>query len=361
MRLVLLLLGASVSMGISNYNEEYGKIHRMRLHSKVRFITFFPKYSSDGMILWKRDDLLPSEDRRRKVMGTYYVISNLTQRDSGRYVMSDKDQRILSTTTLEVTESTRSFTRYPGRELSFTFDLEPSSCNIYYFPDQNEGLRNPTIVREGRLQEDLGHFGCGGFELLKPCGILKEFLQMSCSGRFEVRDQDDDKAFVVYLYMESLDDDEPSHLLIAIGAVLGIIFCCCCVRSCCCGKTSSEEDSSETAAVAAGPAVRYNQNDHEPVAPRPNQLSRPSRTRYPAQSPRASTGPLIHNPPTVNVPPAYSKVSAPAEQADAPTAPLYSDPAPRFELKGMTFPSVSPLSSNPTCCDVYNSDKLNLL
>lgn len=53
------------------------------------------------------------------------------------------------------------------------------------------------------------------------------------------------------------------------------------------------------------------------------------------------------------------QVSAPAEKADAATVPYDTNNEPRFELKGMTFPSSLPLSSDSTYCDVYTSDKLN--
>lgn len=52
------------------------------------------------------------------------------------------------------------------------------------------------------------------------------------------------------------------------------------------------------------------------------------------------------------------QVSAAEEQADAPSV-LVTDTEPRFELKGMTFPSAPPLSSDSSHCDVYTSDKLN--
>lgn len=51
----------------------------------------------------------------------------------------------------------------------------------------------------------------------------------------------------------------------------------------------------------------------------------------------------------------------------APLAPavnsnfLSSDSEPKFELKGTIFSSVSPLGSDSTHIDVYNSDKLNFL
>ncbi|KAM7000311.1 uncharacterized protein LKV04_005237 [Tautogolabrus adspersus] len=105
------------------------------------------------------------------------------------------------------------------------------------------------------------------------------------------------------------------------------------------------------------PTAHYHQYDSEPVGPRPDQLSRPSETLYPTVPSYNPSVPLIHNPPSVSVPPAYSEVSAPAEQAGAPTFPVPSeDPEPRFEL---SIPSALPLSSNLTFSDVYTSDKLN--
>lgn len=51
---------------------------------------------------------------------------------------------------------------------------------------------------------------------------------------------------------------------------------------------------------------------------------------------------------------------ASTEQPDAPTLPLQSDLGPRFEVKGMTFPSAPPLGSD-SACEVYTSEKLNFL
>ncbi|XP_071313941.1 uncharacterized protein [Trachinotus anak] len=359
--LVLLLLAVSVRLGVSYYEEEwYGNTHRMRLHKRAHSITFIPKSSSNEMILWKRDDPPASEDSRRKIMGAHFVINKLTQRDSGRYIVSDIDKKMLFTTTIAVIANTLSFTLSPGQQFNFTFhSLEPNSCNIYFFPENDHDLGTTKIelVRHGRLQLHFDEFDCAEFELLKPCGILIKDVQMSCSGHFEVKDQDDNKALVVSLHMESVHKD-PYHLVVAVGGVFAALFCYCCAKSCCCGKSSSKEESSETTAVAAEPAVRYHEHDHRPVSPRRAHLSQPSGTHYPA---RPSTSPLIHHAPTANVPPAYSEVSAPAEQADAPTVPLCSDPEPRFELKGMTFASASPLSSNSVYCDVYTSDKINSL
>ncbi|KAM6951962.1 uncharacterized protein PEZ65_008274 isoform 2-T2 [Lycodopsis pacificus] len=113
---------------------------------------------------------------------------------------------------------------------------------------------------------------------------------------------------------------------------------------CCCGKSKSKENGSETA--AAEPDVQYQEYDTEPVGPRSGQLIDPSGTHDPDPPSYTVTDPLV---------------SAPAEQPDAPTVPVHSDPEPTFEFKGMTATSAPPLGSDSTNSDVYTSDKLNFL
>ncbi|GLD67306.1 uncharacterized protein AKAME5_001866100 [Lates japonicus] len=331
---VLLLLAACVCTGLSydTYDEVfYGYTYRMRLHRKAVSIKFIQSYSSDATILWKRDDPPASEDSRRMVVGAYYVIENVTQRDSGNYIMSDKDGKVLSKKNIEVKARTWSYALKPGQRFNHTFYLEPDSCNIYFLPESDHEWRKSEIeiVHKGRLREDLG--------------------------MFEVRDHNNDKAWEITLEMEPLPFD-PSHLYTGIIVAVAVLSCCCCMRCCCCKKRSSK--SPET---PAEPAVYYHKYDTEPAVLKSDQHSEPSGTHYSAQPSYAPTGPLIHNPPTVNVPSAYSKVSAPAEPADTPTIPLCSDPEPLFELKGINFSSALPLNSDSGHCDVYTSDKLNFL
>ncbi|XP_042275495.1 uncharacterized protein LOC121902300 [Thunnus maccoyii] len=138
---------------------------------------------------------------------------------------------------------------------------------------------------------------------------------------------------------------DPSHIAFGIGVFLLVACFCICLQSCC-EECCSKEDHSETDAAAASAP------EYEAVGPRSDELSQPSGTHYPAQPSYTPTGPLVHDP-TDNPPPSYSEVVASAEQAVVPSAPVYSDVEPRFELKGMTFPSDS--------ASVYTSDKLNFL
>ncbi|XP_070692379.1 uncharacterized protein [Pempheris klunzingeri] len=356
MMLLLLLLGACVGMGLS-HDQLYGSTYRIRLLTMAHSIEFTPSYSSDVTILWKHNDPPAKEDSRRKVVDYFFVMSDLTQRDSGRYVLRDQNQRALSRTTIDVIASTKSYTKTPGEIFSFTSNLESKSCNIYFFPESEHGQTEmeAEIVRKGRLQwRVVDLLICNEFDVLDPCGILNEDIRTSCRGRYEVRDSNGDTALVVNLEVDE-QQFEPSYIGIGVGLSLAAICCRCCVKCCCSGK-SSKKDQSETAEDEPQPAVHYQEYDREPAGPRPDELSPPSETDYPPQPSCTPTGPLIHNPPPVDVPPAYSEVVAPAEQADAPSV-----PTPQFELKGMTFPSAPLLNSDPSYCDVYTSDKLNFL
>ncbi|XP_029296756.1 uncharacterized protein LOC115014211 isoform X2 [Cottoperca gobio] len=266
----------------------------------------------------------------------------------GRYEIKDQNGDTALEVSLEMEPKTKIFDRKPGEQLSFTFDLEPSSCNIYFFPEGDSGP-GKSIVGQGRLQLHSDEFDCVGFDLIKPCGISNDDLQMSCQGRYQIKDQNGDTAVEVTLEMEPLSY-ATSPIGISAGVFLSSLFCCCVRR--CCRKSASKEDKSES--EAPEPDVQYQVYDLEPVRLRPDHLSEPSGTHYPAQPPYTPTDPLIHNHPTVDVPPAYSEVSA-------PPVPVHSDSEPRYELKGMTFPSAPPLSSESTTCDVYTSAKFNFL
>nr|XP_020480119.1 uncharacterized protein LOC109974319 isoform X2 [Monopterus albus] len=307
MIVLLLLLGASLCVGKPNDSYdvvEYGSAHRVFLHRSTHFIEFIPQYRSDVIMLWNRDNHSASADSRWKVMGNYYVINNITQRDNGRYIMRDQAQRMLSTKTIDVIARKMFYELRPGLQLNFTYDLEPRSCNIYFFPKSNTGLRGlkQELVRRGRLQKDMNHAECEGFDLLKPCGLVNKDVQMECSGHFEVRDQNDDKAVEVELQMEFHSKTvhyDPLYLGVGIGAVILLI--CCCVTRCCCKKSFSKKQT------AAQSSLHQHEFNTDPAGQRTHQHSQPYGAHYPAQPFYSPTGPLIHSPPAMNVLPAHSE------------------------------------------------------
>ncbi|KAK2849183.1 hypothetical protein Q5P01_009017 [Channa striata] len=357
--LVLLLLGASVCGGFSYVKGEYyGSTFRISLNINIYSIEFKATHDSKVTVLWNRENSTASSNRRQRVTASHFVIRNVTQRDSGLYIMRDKDQKEQFMKTLKVTEKNSSYKLNAGEKFSFTSDLEPKSCNIYFFSTNDDELRGPQIriVHQGKMQYSWTEFVCKGFDVIEPCGLSFEAIPMSCNGLFQFRDQNDDKALVAELEIEQTRNDAP-YFYIGVGSLIAaLLLCCCCVRRCCCRKKSSEKADSAT---AAGPAVNFHEYGSEHPGPGPDQSSQPSATLYPSLPSYTPTNPLVHNPPRVNMPNTYSEMAAPAEIEYAPTVPLGSDTEERFELKGI--PSAMPLSSASTHCDVYTSDKLNFL
>uniref|UniRef100_A0A1A7X5G3 Uncharacterized protein n=1 Tax=Iconisemion striatum TaxID=60296 RepID=A0A1A7X5G3_9TELE len=336
---MLLLLSAclSVVLSLNSYDEEtYGNTHKMRIERRTQSIEFMPKYSSKRVVLWRQEDPEPSEDSRRKMIGYYYLIYNVTQRDSGSYVLRDKNGMSLATNTIEVVAKTQVFDLIPGEKLHFASDLASNSCNIYFTP---EGGRETEIVHQGKLLQ--GSSYCPGFELLKPCGISNEAVQTSCKGQFEVKDHNGDTLLELSLKVESLWFTSSALIPIGSAVILSVLFWC--MKHCCCGNSSTAKNPSEPEAAADDdePAVYYQEYDHEPVGGRPTHLTE---TPYPIQP---------------NDTPTSLLVSAPAERVDPPTVPPDLDYEPRFVVKGMSTDSL--LHSDSPHCDVYNSDKLNFL
>nr|XP_020500999.1 uncharacterized protein LOC109992645 isoform X2 [Labrus bergylta] len=367
--IVVFMLWSFFAMGFSQDEVEYGDTYRIRLPRKTESVGFIRSNISHVTILWNRDEPSTSYNSRQKVIGSYFFLEKVTRNDSGTYIMKDKDQKVISSRTLEVTVIKRYNTKVVGRYFDLTFNVEPDSCNIYFIRD---GGYETQVVRKGKLLEHFDDQNCDGLDFLYPCGIYKNYIQLSCNGRFEVRDKHGDLAIVETVEVEGKEEEEEEEeepkfdtstsIGIGIGAILGGLSCCCCTIRFCNSISSSKKDKSES--PDEEPTGHYRQYEREPVRPSSDQLSRPSETLYPTVPPYNLSVPLIHNPPSVSVPPAYSEVSAPAEpavapaeQTVAPTFPVPSeDPGPRFEL---SISSALPLSSNSTFSDVYTSDKLN--
>ncbi|XP_042274148.1 uncharacterized protein LOC121901431 [Thunnus maccoyii] len=207
------------------------------------------------------------------------LIERLQSSCGGRFEVKDHSDNMALVVSLKMKTNTRSYERSPGERLDFTFDLEPNSCNIYFFPGSDLKLKalETEIVRQGRLErKDLNEVNCGGFQLSKPCGILIESLQSSCGGHFEVRDQNGHKALVASLKMKRRvkrkarmtprafgNHGEPSHIAFAFGVFLLVAFFCICVKTCC-EECCSKEDHSETEAMAASAPEVHDPTDDMP-------------------------------------------------------------------------------------------------
>lgn len=112
--------------------------------------------------------------------------------------------KILSSLILSLfhSENSESYMRDTGETLDITFKLDPASCNIYFIPEGIDEDGGTYIVRRGWLDYNRYNLDCPGFEQTQPCGIMSTDLQMSCSGRYLVKDNNGNTALAVHLEME---------------------------------------------------------------------------------------------------------------------------------------------------------------
>lgn len=100
---VVAVLNFSLTLSPGCYQDEtkyYGKSFKMRLHMRAKMVDFKPSYGGSPVVLWKDDGTF--KDSRRKVVGNYFIVYDLTQLDNGLFSMKDRSGLVLSSTHLEV-------------------------------------------------------------------------------------------------------------------------------------------------------------------------------------------------------------------------------------------------------------------
>ncbi|XP_028315479.1 uncharacterized protein LOC114471096 isoform X1 [Gouania willdenowi] len=339
MLLLILLLPCVCNSYSYRYEFEYGRTFRIYLQEDAHTVEFRPSDGSDEQILWYHDNPLET-----KVSGwratDYSLTKNLTQKDSGQYVVRDAHTKRLHTDNIKVIAKSENFEVKSFHPFAFTVNLEPSSCNIYFTPESKDEV---PIVRQGRALWEFYNCGCQGLNLLKPCGIENDNLLPSCSGRFTVKDNDKQTAMVVTLTVESFDT-VPVYLVIIAFVVVVVLVCCCVVR-CSFARMNKGQNQSQSAA-APQPAVDCQEYEREPARPTREQRNEPPRNhRVPH--------PLTHGPLPLDAPPSYSEIIS-----QSPPPPFVSEPGLRYEVSGTNFDFTA---SAPKYSDIYTSDKLNFL
>lgn len=81
-----------------------------------------------------------------------------------------------------------------------SYNLDPQFCNIYFFSESKMSMIK--MVQNGTVTGDVYYSGCSYIELKEPCTIYNTYIESSCKGQFEFRDQNDNKALVVTLDIE---------------------------------------------------------------------------------------------------------------------------------------------------------------
>nr|XP_046262346.1 uncharacterized protein LOC124068277 isoform X2 [Scatophagus argus] len=345
----------------------YGHLYSYSVPREAEFLEFIPLHSVDQlMVLWNLTDSQTNKGARRQMKRNSWEISGVTQADAGYYNLRKKDNTLLSRVLLRVEESRR---HYDTKVNTRLFIQKP-------FVDVPWTV---TFTREGEteqipLMKDGKPFKESSWNLEASFRRRISFLhdsieiapvQIRDSGTFEFRDPQGNLAESAEVLVEPEFTPTWVYAAISGGIIFAVIFCCCCIRKCCCGKSSSKRDESAAAV--------YHHDENRPTGPTSYSAAlashysyRPVNSLASREPATASLGPPVYNPVNIHVNPTQPEVAAPGGQGVTP-APSgsfdlsSSDPDPRFELKGLAFPSAPPLSSDSTFCDVYSSDKLNFL
>ncbi|KAM7389710.1 hypothetical protein PAMP_023673 [Pampus punctatissimus] len=306
-------------------------------------------------VIWNRSAPRTNTGGRGQVKDNVWKINSLTQADSGFYNFRKKDNSLESRINLTIIVDTKYLdgddVKMSGGRLVLQFPWS-NTKNIRFTPKgSKESMR---LVEDGNLIEK----DWDDMDLTRRLRMVREGMEIdrvvsTDSGRFEFTDQDDNLALVVMLEID--DEHVPASLYVAIIAIIILmVIVCCCIRKCCCKKSSAKRQS---APQPAAPPATYHHVTSQPAGPRYSVAPPPPPYINP------SLNPLSTREPTTSIVP---QVASPGGQGAAPAASvgsdfLSSDFVPMFELKGVTFPSAPPLSSDSTYCDVYTSDKLNFL
>ncbi|XP_073343485.1 uncharacterized protein [Pagrus major] len=351
----------------------YGARHTFSIPSQAEYLEFTPLNTDQTKVLWDRNDPQVSKGGRRKMKPGGWEIISLTTDDSGYYNFRKKDNTLLSRIRLTVEESFKHYDTNVNERLFIKNPIEGYPWTVTFTPEDN--FRKSTLMEEGNLVTDwtLMNFS-GRIENLSD-GIEIDPVEIIDSGIFEFTDLEGNLALVATVTVNP--ELTPIYVYVAIigGIVLAVFVCCCCVRKCCCKKSSSKRDESAPAAV-----YYHSQAQDQPAgpsysaAPAPNYSYQPVNPPASRQPAATSVGPSVHNPVNIHVNPLQPEVYKPVNihvnplqpEVSAPAPSLGSDclssaPPPEFKLKGCTFPSVPPLSSESTFSDVYTSDKFNFL
>ncbi|XP_012711114.2 uncharacterized protein LOC105920148 [Fundulus heteroclitus] len=360
------------------------------ISDKVQYLEYNPPDNKDiPLILWNRTNSLNNDRRRGNVQRNVWRIPGVTQADNGFYNFRRGDKSLDSRILLTVKENTRFYDPKVNEHLLITNPFTGGPWTVTFKQETEDEW--VTMMKDGRLVHGDDIFS--ERITIQSYGIQIYPVESTDSGTFEFRDQQGNLALSVQVevFHESHHASNVNTYIVVfvVALLLGICCCCCCFcKKRCCKKDKSADAATEGTAVtyhdksaptATGPVVYYH-GTNQPTGPSysnqpypsvypPHPVNPPAYTEPAAVSieppPSQPNTAMYPTHPTLMYPP-LSEVGPPTSQGSA-AAPTFSsdvfssDAEPRFELKGMTFPSAPPLGSDVTISDVYNSDKLNFL
>lgn len=320
----------------------YGFLFSWRIPSGAEYLEF-SKMTSSGYakpeVVWNRTD---DSIGWGTVTRNHFEIYNLKQKHSGYYKFMSAKGALIKWKRLEVKEFYQHLEYMAGDYLEQHFSAELPSLRHILFTPQGSDYEH-TIER--KYMDDR-------MELTDSYFSFRN-LQYEDSGTYKFIDDDGFLAVHMELVVNEAQAPAWVYVVALVVIVLCIIFCCCCVKKCCCKKSSNKRNSPET--EAAAPPVFYH-NTTQSSPPLVPLLEREPRT--------LTTDPPPYNGVVRNMnPPTSTQVAVP-EELGPPSTSVFSpssDSDPKFDFKGMVFPSGPPLSSDTSIPYVYTSDKLNFL
>lgn len=373
--------------------KHYGSTYKHHVPTQADFLEYTPFHNlKQSKILWNRTNPELDGDTRGYVFNQVWHITVLTQKDNGYYNFRERSNGIVARLHLTVKEMT--VTKY-ATESDFLFVEYPGTWGPWTVTFTPEGRRDsvPIISDRRIIQDDWFngriHVATDGIEITpvagKDSGIMSfrdqdGNLIMNVEVEVEGSGEQRDRTFIsvegkqAFSHANTLPSNSAAtgseinifYIVIAGLLIPAMIFCCCC---CYCQDKCSKRGSPPQE-TAASPAV-YHHGANEPAGPAYSAAPSCSTFSYqPVVSsvPKAPTAtsfdPPAYQPVNIQINPAQPQVAPPEGQGSVPAPPLRSDVVssesePTFELKGVMFPSASPLTSDSTSCNVYTSDKLN--
>ncbi|XP_056900118.1 uncharacterized protein LOC130531933 isoform X2 [Takifugu flavidus] len=161
MSLLFFLLASFSCLGYSlDIQKEYGEWSRFMMSREATSLEFRHKNKSDTVVLWNRTNRTITQSSRRKIIGNFYLMYDLTQEDNGEYITRDKNGLVLDTFNIVVIENTRFYKRESGKSIRMSFNLDPQFCNIYFFSETGKLNLSPIGITLGVLSILSGCCGC---------------------------------------------------------------------------------------------------------------------------------------------------------------------------------------------------------
>ncbi|XP_062332616.1 uncharacterized protein LOC134032618 [Osmerus eperlanus] len=307
-----------------------------------------------------------------------WVVLRATQKHQGHYTFRNSDGQFLSRKKLEVKEQVEWYTLERGETLNIYIFLDSTQFNLNYF---QEGDPEATLlIRKGiEMYDDPTRNTLEMWE--SGFRFQMSNLENQDSGKFELRDQDNNLALVVWLKVKPLIP-VVTYIYVGVSVVI-LVGICCCVRKCCCKRNASKRNASvstlgqvvvhqdETCHMTSQPSgpsharpPYFQSYASEPVVT--ISPAAPSGPTYPYQPTPPSPNQSSNDTPTLKDDP-HTQVST-STGLDPPSFSLgfdclSSDFETQFKLSQTLTHHTDLLSSSDpfSSADVYNSDKLNFL